>query len=63
MVFMEMVKDLLIMLRCMDSTMVLTTWVVANASPDLTPKTFSTSPLLFAPHVDRFFVQMGRAQN
>ena len=63
MVLMEKVKDLLIMLCCMDSTVVLATWVMANAAPDLASEEFPTSPLLFVPYVDKFYAQMGRAQN
>ena len=63
MVLMEKVKDLLTMFHCMDSTVVLATWVVANSSPDLMPEEFPTSPHFFAPYVNRFYAQMGWAQN
>jgi len=63
MVLMEKVKDLLIMLHYMDSTVLLATWVEANDAPDLTPEEFPTSPLFFVPYVDKFYAQMGRAQN
>jgi len=60
---MDLLKDLLIMYRYLNSTTVLARWKVASIKPDLTPDEFPSSPLNFLEHVDRLYVRLGKSMN